>query len=100
MLFCRIGRSEVLIRDKRVKCGGCIQQILKKRLLEAGMDADTKPHDFRRTLANRLDDRGVSLDQIQASMRHANPATTLIYLEQSRLQRKTDDIANQDDLAI
>lgn len=98
-LFCRIARSETLIRDKGLSGGG-IQQILEKRLLKAGMSTDTKPHDLRRTLANRLDNRGVSLDQIQASMRHANPATTLIYLEQSRLQRKIDDVANQDDLAI
>jgi integrase/recombinase XerD len=39
----------------------------------------TGPHDFRRTFATRLLDRGFDIRQVQVLMGHASPETTALY---------------------
>ena len=62
---------------KRLGKGG-VEHIVRQIGLRAGV-ANVHPHRFRRTLATKLLDRGVPLEQVQQILGHAKVDTTLLY---------------------
>ena len=54
-----------------------IEKVTKRVCAEAGIYGKGTVHDFRRTFATRLADRGCPIDIIQELMGHADPSTTL-----------------------
>lgn len=62
----------------RAMTAQAVYNMLIKRAVEAGVK-DFSPHDFRRTFAGDMLDRGVDIVTVQKLMGHASPTTTARY---------------------
>ncbi len=80
-----------------------IQLIVRKRALEAGIDARVHPHLLRHTFATHLLDGGAELRVVQELMGHASANTTQIYLhvteerQRSEMERSLEGLAASED---
>ena len=76
-LFCAINKGGHIaqsgISDE------ALAKMLKKRIAQAGLSKSATWHDFRRTFASNLLDKGTDIVTVQGMMGHASPATTSSY---------------------
>lgn len=76
-LFCAVNKGG------RIALSGmtdeALAKMLKKRITQAGLSKSATWHDFRRTFASNLFDKGADIVTIQGMMGHASPATTSGY---------------------
>ena len=92
-LFTAINKGGKLAKTGSVYPGitpNGLAKMLAKRLVAAGIVADTTWHDFRRTFAGNLLDNGADLSTVQKLMGHSSPATTGAY---DRRDERTRDRA-------
>jgi site-specific recombinase XerD len=75
-LFTRVRRHGVVC-DQRLT-DQAVYYIIKERAAQAGID-ECAPHDFRRTFATNLLDRGIDVLTVQYALGHSNLATTQRY---------------------
>ncbi len=75
------GRNTPVFRNLRggVLTGRSIERMLKKYLIEAGLDATVTPHTLRHSFATHLLDAGADLRSVQELLGHASVSTTQIY---------------------
>ncbi|MDP6491402.1 MAG: tyrosine recombinase [Kiritimatiellia bacterium] len=80
-LWGRGGRSAPVFRNLRggALTGRSIERMLKKYLIEAGLDATVTPHTLRHSFATHLLDAGADLRSVQELLGHASVSTTQIY---------------------
>jgi integrase/recombinase XerD len=57
-----------------------VQRLVKTLKAQLGIQGIVTPHVFRHTFATELIEEGTPLHEVQAALRHANLATTAIYL--------------------
>ncbi len=77
----RGGRTTPVFRNLRggPLTGRSIERMLKKYLIEAGLDATVTPHTLRHSFATHLLDAGADLRSVQELLGHASVSTTQIY---------------------
>jgi len=75
------GRNTAVFRNLRggALTGRSIERMLKKYLIEAGLDATVTPHTLRHSFATHLLDAGADLRSVQELLGHASVSTTQIY---------------------
>jgi integrase/recombinase XerD len=83
-------RSEILFLNHR---GGALSRmgvwkILKKRALEAGIEAKLSPHTLRHSFATHLLEGGAGLRDVQEMLGHSDVSTTQIYTAVDRTYLK------------
>lgn len=71
-LFCRPDGKPVTVRY--------IQRMVEQLRVEAGIRGKCTPHVFRHSYATELLEDGFTILEVQRAMRHANLATTEVYL--------------------
>jgi site-specific recombinase XerD len=76
-LFCAINKGGRIARKGLTD--EALAKMLKKRIAQAGLSKSATWHDFRRTFASNLFDRGADIVTIQGMLGHASPATTSGY---------------------
>lgn len=76
-LFCRVRKGGVISAEEPLSEDG-MYGIVRLRVLKAAV-ADARPHDFRRTFATLLNDKGFPINEIQKLMRHSKIQTTAAY---------------------
>jgi site-specific recombinase XerD len=85
---------KVITKGDRMQARGISEdgmaRMLTKRLGQAGIVEPTTWHDFRRTFASNLLQRGVDLVTVQRLMGHTSPVTTGAY---DRRDERTRDVA-------
>ena len=89
-LFMPVNKSDKI--QRRAMTNQAIYNVLMKRGKEAGVK-DFAAHDFRRTFAGDMLDRGVDIVTVQKMMGHADPKTTSRY--DRRPERTKQDAANK-----
>lgn len=77
-LFCRVRKGGKLVLSRRLSEEG-LAHILEHRSREAALAEPVRWHDFRRTFAGNLLDRGVDLATVQKLLGHSSPTTTSNY---------------------
>lgn len=75
-LFTRV-RRHGLVSDARLT-DQAVYFIIKERAAQAGLE-ECSPHDFRRTFATNMLDRGIDVLTVQYALGHSNLATTQRY---------------------
>lgn len=71
-LFVRLNGDPVSVRY--------IQRLVKKLKADCGIQGICTPHVLRHTYATELLEEGFTIHEVQAALRHANLATTAVYL--------------------
>lgn len=76
-----IDRHTPVFRNLRgvVLTGRSIERMIKKYLVEAGLDVTVTPHTLRHSFATHLLDAGADLRSVQELLGHASVSTTQIY---------------------
>ncbi len=64
-----------------------MRQMMKRRLLDAGLPQLFSPHSFRFTVVTDLLNQNVPLEDVQYLAGHSNPRTTQIYDRRRRVTR-------------
>ena len=74
-----------------------ISRIVKNSLLKCGIDDEKKTsHSLRHYFVNEQVKAGIPLPEIQASARHSDIRTTMIYIDEcNKLQSKSSDLFNK-----
>jgi site-specific recombinase XerD len=88
-LFCPVGKGDKVRLGKHLTDDG-IAKMLVERARAAGLAKTVTWHDFRRTFASNLLDKGVDIVTVQKLMGHASPTTTSRY---DRRGERTQDMA-------
>ncbi len=88
-LFCPVGKGDRVRPGRRLTDDG-IAKMLEERARSAGLAQPVTWHDFRRTFASNLLDKGVDIVTVQKLMGHASPTTTGRY---DRRGERTQDAA-------
>ncbi|MCC7359037.1 MAG: tyrosine-type recombinase/integrase [Anaerolineales bacterium] len=77
-LFCPVRKGGHVAPNKGIS-DEALAQMLTKRQLQAALEQAVTWHDFRRTFAGNLLDRGVDLVTVQKLLGHSSPTTTSNY---------------------
>jgi integrase/recombinase XerC len=78
-LFCGVRKHGSIDRGRRHVTPTGLHTALKRRLAAAGIEQDWTCHDFRRTLAGDLLDRGADISAVQKQLGHKQVTTTQRY---------------------